>query len=89
MGSNDYEYFLEHKIFGEKKVTREEWISAEREAGFYPKYGGDGPATGGFSGNGISGSIRPIKKNTGKIIPVKVFPERRTLRDELMDRGIL
>ena len=40
-----------------QEVTREQWIRAERMAGFRPKYGGDGPATGGFSGYGVSGKI--------------------------------
>jgi len=85
--SDNNSYFLEHPVFGSKEVTKEEWISAERAAGFHPKFGGDGPATGGFSGNGMSGSIRP--KVITKIIPVKVHPDRRTLRDDLMDSGIL
>jgi len=84
----EYDYFLEHPIFGKKQVTKEEWISAERSAGFHPKYGGDGPATGGFSGNGISGSMR-LRKSDNKVTMVKVYPERRTLRDDLMDKGIL
>lgn len=84
----DYDYFLEHPIFGKKQVTKEEWIQAERSAGFRPKYGGDGPATGGFSGNGISGSMRLQKKRPTPSI-VKVYPERRTLRDDLRDAGIL
>jgi len=85
---SEYDYFLEHPIFGKKQVTKEEWISAERSAGFHPKHGGDGPATGGFSGNGISGTMRP-KIDTAKPNIVKVHPERRTLRDDLMDAGIL
>ena len=40
-----------------QEVTKEEFIQAERCAGFRPKYG-DGLATGGFSGGGVSGSIR-------------------------------
>lgn len=42
------------------RVSREDWIRAERAAGFRPKGGGTGPATGGFSdSSGISGCIRP------------------------------
>lgn len=81
----DCDYFLEHSAFGKKQVTREEWILAERSAGFCPKGGGDGPATGGFSSDGIRGSIRPRRL----LKPVKLFPNKRTLRDELVDRGIL
>ena len=41
----------------EVEVTREEWLTAERRAGFWPTHGGDGPATGGFSGGGVHGRI--------------------------------
>ncbi|EFU5438376.1 hypothetical protein HT774_004154 [Salmonella enterica] len=47
-------YFLSHPAFGEKEVTQEEFISAERAAGFYPK-SGSGVATGGFSCGDIRG----------------------------------
>jgi len=55
-------YFLEEGE-GKKEVTRKEWIQAERAAGFRPKMASTDPgymdtcATGGFTGNGISGSI--------------------------------
>ncbi len=39
-----------------KEVTKEEFINAERAAGFRPK-SGDGVATGGFGGNGVSGRV--------------------------------
>lgn len=52
-------YFL--SIIGidhsEVEVSREDWIGAERRAGFWPKGGGNGPATGGFSAGGIHGRI--------------------------------
>ncbi|WP_391557166.1 hypothetical protein [Robertmurraya sp.] len=60
---DDYEvkYFLSHPQFGEKEVTKEEFIKAERAAGFRPKSGRDDVcATGGFSGKGLSGSVRYI-----------------------------
>ena len=38
------------------EVTEEEFIKAERSAGFRPKYG-DGVATGGFSNGSISGRV--------------------------------
>lgn len=48
-------YFIQYgKSNPYRQVTREEWIKAERTAGFYPKFG-SGPATGGFSGHGVSG----------------------------------
>jgi hypothetical protein len=44
------------------EVTKEEFIQAERSAGFWPKgctpeEAKDTTATGGFSGNGISGRV--------------------------------
>ena len=48
-----------------QEVTKEEFIQAERAAGFNPKYG-DGLATGGFSGNGVSGSIKYISDHRTK-----------------------
>lgn len=59
----DYEvkYYLSHPQLGEKEVTKEEFIQAERAAGFRSKSGRDDVcATGGFSGNGISGHVRYI-----------------------------
>ena len=38
-------------------MTREAWIDAERRAGFSPKGGGDGPATGGFGTGLVEGRI--------------------------------
>jgi hypothetical protein len=40
------------------EVTRDQWIAAERGAGFHPKGGGHRPATGGFSGGGVEGRIK-------------------------------
>jgi len=88
MRDQDYDFFLEHDIFGKKQVTKEEWISAERFAGFHPKYGGDGFATSGFFGNGISGYFK-LKSASNKISFVKVHPDRKTFRDELTAKGIL
>ena len=58
---DDYQakYYLSHPQLGEKEVTKEEFIKAERAAGFRSKSGSmDDCATGGFTGNGISGSIK-------------------------------
>ena len=47
-----------------QEVTKEEWIQAERSAGFRPKCASTDPeymttcATSGFGGNGVSGKIR-------------------------------
>jgi len=54
------QFFLSHPAFGEKEVTRQEYIQAERAAGFYPRSGDrDALATGGFSTHGgISGRVK-------------------------------
>jgi len=47
---------------GWEEVSKQTFINAERGAGFRPKYGGDGVATGGFgSSNGVSGRVVSIK----------------------------
>ena len=57
-------YFLKYRNEKEKEVTQEEWISAERGAGFRPKLPTDDPrymkvcATGGFGGNNVEGRIK-------------------------------
>ncbi len=64
--NDDYtvKYFLSHPQLGEKEVTKEEYIRAERATGFRSKSGRDDVcATGGFSGNGISGSVRYINND--------------------------
>lgn len=62
-------YFLKYELDGpEVEVTREQWVRAERGAGFRPKGEDRGqPATGGFCSSGygswpsyISGSIRNL-----------------------------
>lgn len=62
--NDDYtvKYYLSHEILGEKEVTKEEFIKAERAAGFRSKSGNDNEcATGGFSGNGLRGHVRYIE----------------------------
>lgn len=49
-----------------QEVTLEEWCRYENRAGFRSKSGPGTPATGGFSGGGISGSIRTAKMIRGK-----------------------
>lgn len=62
MANYKVEYYLSHKLLGEKEVTKEEFIKAERAAGFYPKSGNpDDCATGGFGGDGLRGSVKYIK----------------------------
>lgn len=65
VNDDDYVYLLKAGWDDEyKEVTKEQWIKAERAAGFYPKCASDEPgfmtscATGGFSGPNCSGSIR-------------------------------
>lgn len=57
------------------EVTREQWVRAERQAGFRPKGVDRGqPATGGFSGHGIRGYTRsgpaetPYRAINGKLL---------------------
>lgn len=65
-----YEYYLK-SFFDDKwtKVSKEDFIKAERSAGFRPKISSDSPdyyttlATSGFSGGSISGKLEPIKRN--------------------------
>lgn len=71
--SEQERYFLSHPVFGEKEVTREEWVKAERQAGFRPPCLSDNPrywtepATGGFYSNaGVSGRIEYISSSTTK-----------------------
>jgi hypothetical protein len=67
-------YFLtDHPVLGEKEVTEKEWIAAERAAGFFPKYGIKGPATGGFSNShtGVSGRIEFITQVQSEDRPSK------------------
>jgi hypothetical protein len=60
-------FFLSAQLGGEtveREVTKEEWIKAERQAGFRPRLSSDHPdymklpATGGFSNGTISGRIQ-------------------------------
>lgn len=55
-------YYISYKGLGEKEVTLEEFIQAEQHHGFFPKYGGVGPATGGFSSGDFSASVRYLEK---------------------------
>lgn len=56
--SDYYRYFLKHGALGEREVSREEFIRAERMVGFWPKSNDPNAlATAGFSGSGISGRI--------------------------------
>lgn len=52
-------FFLSHPVFGEKEVTQEEFIAAERAAGFFPK-SGSGVATGGFRCGDVRGRTELI-----------------------------
>jgi len=40
-----------------KEVTKEEYIRAERSAGFRSKFGDNEIATAGFSGHGVDGKV--------------------------------
>lgn len=54
-------YILSHPAFGDREVSRSEYIAAERAAGFRPKSGNDDDlATGSFSGGGIEGRVEHV-----------------------------
>jgi hypothetical protein len=40
-----------------RKVTEEQFIAAEREAGFHSKFGENTVATAGFNSNGVCGKV--------------------------------
>lgn len=44
------------------EVTQEEFIRAERAAGFHPKYGCGPCATGGFSSGSVSGKVEYVEE---------------------------
>jgi hypothetical protein len=55
-------YFLSHDILGEAEVSKQDYIKAERAAGFYPKSGSlDDCATSAFGGIGLCGHTRTTK----------------------------
>lgn len=57
-------YYLSHPDLGETEVTKERFIEAERQAGFYPKSGNpEDCATGGFGAGGITGHVRYVKES--------------------------
>ncbi|MFK4131996.1 hypothetical protein ACI2KR_06830 [Pseudomonas luteola] len=63
-----YRYLIVRPGEEEKEVTKEEWIQAERAAGFKPKLASTDPeymaicATSGFVGQGIAGRIEYIRE---------------------------
>ena len=42
---------------GYQRVTKKQFIAAEKAAGFHSKFGEDAVATASFSGNGVSGKV--------------------------------
>ena len=68
----DYRYLLKADFNTEwTEVTKEQWVKAERAAGFRPKLWSGDPAymttcaTGGFSGAGISGRFERVPDGEG------------------------
>jgi hypothetical protein len=51
------QYYLSSEALPEKEVTEQEFIKAERAAGFRSKFGPDHVATGGFTGAGMHGRV--------------------------------
>lgn len=65
-------YFLSHSLFGEREVTKDQYIAAERMAGFHPKSGkSDDLATGGFSSGDISGSVRYLADEPSALVRIQ------------------
>ena len=69
-------YLLSLNIFGVKpkwqEVTKEQWVRAERIAGFRNTMGQpDEPATRGFTGGGIRGTIKQRREKTSEEDPLK------------------
>jgi hypothetical protein len=66
MTDDGYRYFLcaayrAGKDEAWEEVTKTEFVAAERAAGFHNTMGRpDEPATGGFSGHGVSGRVRYV-----------------------------
>ncbi len=66
-------YYLSNRFLGEKEVTRDDFIKAERTAGFRPKCASTDPkywtelATGGFSDGTIDGRILYEPEDLGKL----------------------
>ena len=56
MTEMDERYWLRENKRAWREATREEFISAERAAGFHPK-SGEGVATGGFSNGALEGRV--------------------------------
>lgn len=59
-------YYLSHKLLGEVQVTKEQFIEAEKAAGFHSKTGPGTCATGGFGigGNALAGHVRYGEEDT-------------------------
>lgn len=69
MSDQQQRYYLRHKLIGEKEVTVEQFMEAERQAGFYSKFPGK-PATGGFGFGDINGSVRYAEAHTANEVAV-------------------
>lgn len=59
-------YFLSHECLGEMQVSKEQFIKAEKAAGFHSKLGPDHCATGGFGGAGLQGRVEITKIKEGE-----------------------
>lgn len=55
-------YFIKHALFGEKEVSKEEFIKAERAAGFRSKFGINNLATGGFTSGDVTGRVEYLEE---------------------------
>jgi hypothetical protein len=78
---NTTRYWLQIVGMPWQEATEEQFIAAERAAGFRPK-SGTGSATGGFSGGGINGKI-----TTGEITAERYGHDQEFLKAALAGHG--
>jgi hypothetical protein len=75
----DYTYYVALGDGPMRQVSKDEYVAAERAAGFYPKSRTEGQvATAGFGGNGIS----------GKVVYNEPPSERQQLKDRIKEMTV-
>jgi hypothetical protein len=81
-------YFLETSWQDKKEVTKEQFIQAERNAGFHCKPGITGCATGGFSGGGVHGTVEYVKDKEDDKYPVSAENFLATVAANVKNAGL-
>ena len=84
-----YKYFLKAAWQEDyDEVTREQFIAAERAAGFRPRGGGDGLATAGFSADNVSGKIEiEVVPDEDQVRGASIKEKLREAHQELLDQA--